>query len=58
MAQVKALGVWFSIHPQEILTLNYQEKFKKGQNVLSSWSFHRLTFIGKITVPKGLTDSQ
>ena len=44
-SKVKALGAWFFLHPKETLTLNNQEKFLKVQNILSSWSFRRLSLI-------------
>ena len=58
MAQVKALGVWFSLHPKETLTLNNQEKFLEVKSSLSSWSLRRLSLIGKIEVLKSLAASQ
>ena len=56
--KVKALGVWFSIDPEETAALNYNEKVDKVRNILSCWKYRRLTLFGKIAVLKSLVASQ
>ena len=56
--KVKALGVWFSIDPEETAALNYNEKVDKVRNILSCWKYQRLTLFGKIAVLKSLVASQ
>ena len=56
--KAKALGVWFSVKPEEMITLNYEEKVEEIKNLLSCWSYRRLTLFGKIAVLKSLVASQ
>ena len=54
----KALGVWFSTHPEVALEANYAEKLAKVSNSLGCWELRRLPLLGKITVLKSLIVSQ
>ena len=56
--KVKALGVWFSIHPEVTAHLNFQEKIEKMRNCLGAWALRRLSLIGKISVIKSLVAPQ
>ena len=57
--KAKTLGIWLSVHPEEITTdLNYDEKLVKVRNILSSWNYRRLTLMDKIPVLKSLVVSQ
>ena len=48
----KALGVWFSTNPEEVLEANYADKLAKVSNSLGCWELRRLSLLGKITVLK------
>ena len=52
----KALGVWFSTHPEEALEANYA--YKLVSNSLGCWELRRLLLLGKITILKSLIVSQ
>ena len=54
----KALGVWFSTNPEEVLEANYADKLAKVSNSLGCWELQRLSLLGKITVLKSLIVSQ
>ena len=54
----KALGVWFSTNPEEVLEANYADKLAKVSNSLGCWELRRLSLLGKITVLKSLIVSQ
>ena len=54
----KALGVWFSTNPEEVLKANYADKLAKVSNSLGCWELRRLSLLGKITVLKSLIVSQ
>ena len=56
--KVKALGIWFSIHPEVSANLNFQEKIEKMRNCLGAWALRRLSLIGKISVIKSLVVPQ
>ena len=51
---LKTLGIWISKNHNECLTLNYNEKLKKLENVLNIWRTRKLTLKGKITVLQSL----
>ena len=54
----KALGVWFSTNPEQVLEANYADKLAKVSNSLGCWELRRLSLLGKITVLKSLKVSQ
>ena len=54
----KALGVWISTNPEEVLEANYADKLAKVSNSLGCWELRRLSLLGKITVLKSLIVSQ
>ena len=54
----KALGVWSSTNPEEVLEANYADKLAKVSNSLGCWELRRLSLLGKITVLKSLIVSQ
>ena len=54
----KALGVWFSTNPEEVLEANYADKLAKVFNSLGCWELRRLSLLGKITVLKSLIVSE
>ena len=54
----KALGVWFSTNPEEVLEANYADKLAKVSHSLGCWEERRLSLLGKITVLKSLIVSQ
>ena len=55
---LKTLGIWISKNHNECLTLNYNEKLKKLENVLNIWRTRKLTLKGKITVLQSLALAQ
>ena len=54
----KAVGVWFSTNPEQVLEANYANKLAKVSNSLGCWELRRLSLLGKITVLKSLKVSQ
>ena len=54
----KALGVWFSTNPEQVLEANYADKLAKVSNSLGCWELRRLSLFGKIIVLKSLKVSQ
>lgn len=49
---VKILGIYFTYDENEMLNLNYNEKFKSLQNIINVWKQRDLTALGKITIIK------
>jgi hypothetical protein len=50
----KLLGIHFNLYKEDKTFENYGEKIKKVKNILSSWAYRDLTYIGRITVIKTL----
>ena len=55
--KVKALGVWFCMDQNLGMQMNYEEKVRKVEDILTNWQNKRLTLLGKITVIKALAAS-
>ena len=50
----KALGVWFTDKEEESIKLNYNDRLKKMQTLLSMWRVTNLSLKGKITILRTL----
>jgi len=50
----KLLGVLFNLFKEDKTFENYGQKIKKVKNILRSWAYRDLTYIGRITVIKTL----
>ena len=51
----KLLGIHFNLYKEGKTLENIGEKIKKVKNLLSSWAYRDLTYIGRITVIKTLS---
>jgi hypothetical protein len=50
----KLLWIHFNLYKEDKTLTNFGEKIKKIKNILSSWAYRDLTYIGRITVIKTL----
>ena len=50
----KLLEIHFNIYKEDKTLENFGEKIRKIKNILSSWAYRDLTYIGRITVIKTL----
>ena len=52
----KLLGIHFNFYKEDKTLENFGEKIKKVKNSLSSWAYRDLTYFGRITAMKTLSN--
>ena len=52
----KLLGIHFNFYKEDKTLVNFGEKIKKVKNSLSSWVYRDLTYFGRITAMKTLSN--
>ena len=50
----KALGIWFALNQEEMLSLNIGDKIDRIKTILNMWQGRALSLMGKITILKSL----
>ena len=48
----KALGIWYSYNPEEILSLNVEHRIKNMNTITNIWRARNLSLKGKVTIIK------